>query len=108
MAAVRWVILTALALVALRGVAAAQSAIPPGESLAALMDARPLPADLLQLAHELRATPIRPIVRNETTPSYAEGRVDQFWIGHAEGKEPHQIDAELRLVTRHAYWYVQR
>jgi hypothetical protein len=48
------------------------------------------------------------VVVNELAPQYAPGRVDRFWIGHAEGQEPHQIEAELRLVSRHAYWYVQR
>jgi hypothetical protein len=48
------------------------------------------------------------VVVNEASPQYVPGRVDRFWIGHAEGQDPHQIEAELRVVSRHAYWYVQR
>jgi hypothetical protein len=73
-----------------------------------MLTAIPQPADLLVLATQFRGDSVRPAVVNELAPQYAPGRVDRFWIGHAQEQDPHQIDADLRLVTRHAYWYIQR
>lgn len=80
----------------------------PDESLAALLAAVPGPADLVQLTGQFRELRAPWVVANDSPPHYAVGRVDRFWVGHSGGQEPREVEAELRLVSHHAYWYVQR
>ena len=44
---------------------------------------------------------------NPEPVSYAEGREDEFWLVDMNELEVYQSQFELRLVTPHAYWYVE-
>ena len=46
-------------------------------------------------------------VVNPEPVSYAEGREDEFWLVDMNELEVYQSRFELRLVTPHAYWYVE-
>ena len=46
-------------------------------------------------------------VVNPEPVSYAEGREDEFWLVDMNELEIYQSRFELRLVTPHAYWYVE-
>jgi hypothetical protein len=65
--------------------------------------------DLYQLAAELtqagRGT--IPRVVNPAPVSYTEGRRDTFWLVDLPDLKVYQTQFELRLVTPHAYWYVE-
>ena len=65
--------------------------------------------DLYELARALRlktSDPISPVV-NEQPVSYAQGRRDTFWFVDLDDVRAYTSDVILRLVTPHAYWYVQ-
>lgn len=66
--------------------------------------------NLYQLAQELLlppgAPPVNPIVNPEPV-SYAAGRTDDFWLVNLRDLEVYQSPFALRLVTPHAYWYVE-
>lgn len=79
----------------------------PEETLRAVQGAAPKPRDLASLVAELSGTPASRVV-NSDTPDYRTGHLERFWIGRQRPPEHFQVDAELRLVGRHAYWYVQR
>ncbi len=85
---------------------AARQLPPPAEAFAPAPD-----RDLYQLAAELLLPPNHPPVSPVVNPepvSYAAGRVDRFWLADLERLEIYQSDFELRLVTPHAYWYVEK
>ena len=65
--------------------------------------------DLYQLARELVPDlPAEiPRVVNPEPVSYAEGRVDTFYLVDLTDLEVYQREFELRLVSPHAYWYVE-
>lgn len=67
----------------------------------------PRPRDLNQLAREYRGLSEIPLLARVDEADLHPGRVDTFWIGEQGSPGHFQIQAELRLVTRHAYWYVQ-
>jgi hypothetical protein len=46
-------------------------------------------------------------VANPNPVSYEAGRLDPFWLVDLNGLERYQSTFELRLVTPHAYWYVE-
>lgn len=69
-------------------------------------EARPLKRD--ELARQYGKTPSAPPLVNSDAPSHQPGRVDTFWVAEHGAAGHFQVEAELRLVTRHAYWYVQR
>ncbi len=48
-----------------------------------------------------------PRVVNPEPVSLEQGRVDSFWVTDAISKDVFSIDATLRLVSDHAYWYVE-
>ncbi|MCE2403993.1 MAG: immune inhibitor A [Dehalococcoidia bacterium] len=48
-----------------------------------------------------------PRVVNSEPVSYAEGRVDTFWLTDLSDVSNYQSQATLALVTPHAYWYVE-
>ena len=50
--------------------------------------------------------PINPVV-NPDPVSYEVGRMDTFWLVDVNDLERYQSNFELRLVTPHAYWYVE-
>ena len=81
---------------------------PPAPSVPAF--AVPPERDLYQLAQELLlppgAPPVNPVVNPEPV-SYAAGRTDDFWMVNLRDLEVYQSPFELRLVTPHAYWYVE-
>ena len=64
--------------------------------------------DLYQLAAALipNVGPINPVV-NPDPVSYEAGRLDTFWLVDLNGLQRYQSIFELRLVTPHAYWYVE-
>jgi hypothetical protein len=47
-----------------------------------------------------------PRVVNPEPVSYAEGRQDTFQVTDIQSREMHTVTATLRLVTEHAYWYM--
>jgi len=71
--------------------------------------ARPGERDLYDMTRRLKLhtlTPISPYIRT-TSPNYAVGRVDTFYVAQAtSGYFP--MKAQLMLKTPHAYWYVQQ
>lgn len=81
---------------------------PPAPSVPAF--AVPPERDLYQLAQELLlppgAPPVNPVVNPEPV-RYAAGRTDDFWMVNLRDLEVYQSPFELRLVTPHAYWYVE-
>ncbi|HEY3115592.1 MAG TPA: hypothetical protein VGK54_02515 [Chloroflexota bacterium] len=48
-----------------------------------------------------------PLLANLDPPSYEVGHTDLFWVATLEPGY-FQIQAEIRLITPHAYWYVQQ
>lgn len=75
-----------------------------------LLAAAPLPPrDSRDLAARLRGLSYDdiPEVVAWPTQDLEPGRVDDFWIGNQDTDEYFRISAELRLVSPHAYWYVQ-
>ena len=48
-----------------------------------------------------------PRVVNSEPVSYAEGRVDTFWLTDLSDVSNYQSEATLALVSPHAYWYVE-
>ena len=99
--------------------ATAAPAATPAPTVPAPTPSRPPPAesfppapdrDLYCLALELLLPPGHPKpprVVNAQPVSYAAGRTDRFWLVDLDGLEIYQSDFELRLVTPHAYWYVE-
>jgi hypothetical protein len=65
--------------------------------------------DLYQLAAELTQAGrgAVPRVVNPVPVSYTEGRRDTFWLVDLPDLKVYQSQFELRLVTPHAYWYVE-
>ena len=65
--------------------------------------------DLYQLAAELTQAGRGEIPRvvNPAPVSYTEGRRDTFWLVDLPDLKVYQSQFELRLVTPHAYWYVE-
>ena len=66
--------------------------------------------DLFRLAYELLLPPGHPEVDPVVNPvpiSYEAGRVDEFYLVDLDGLEKYQSSFELRLVSPHAYWYVE-
>ena len=65
--------------------------------------------DLYRLAGELRPVVEGGIGRvvNPDPVSYTQGRKDTFWLVDLSGLTVYQSRFELRLVTPHAYWYVE-
>jgi immune inhibitor A len=48
-----------------------------------------------------------PLVVNATAPNYALGTRHRFFVANVLGKGYSEIDATVRYVTPHAYWYVK-
>ena len=84
------------------------TALPPEDAVADVFPDAP-DRDLYELARALRlktSDPISPVV-NEEPISYAQGRRDTFWFIDLDDVRAYTSQAILRLVTPHAYWYVQ-
>jgi immune inhibitor A len=95
------------ALLHLASVGAQPGAITPGDTQSALRAAAPSSRDLALLAVEYgRSSPDVLAYVNER--GAAVGQVDRFWIGRTQPADHFQVEAELRHVSRHALWYVQR
>ena len=64
--------------------------------------------DLFELARSLSKVsgPIPRIV-NPTPVSYTEGRRDTFWLTDIQDVRAYTAQATLRLVSPHAYWYIE-
>ena len=65
--------------------------------------------DLYELARSLAIKTHEPIptIVNAQPPSYTEGREDTFWITSLDDLQTYTSQAILRLVSPHAYWYVE-
>ncbi len=65
--------------------------------------------DLYHLTASLVLKSSDPIPRvvNAEPVSYAEGRVDTFWLTDLSDVSNYQSEATLALVSPHAYWYVE-
>jgi hypothetical protein len=65
--------------------------------------------DLYRLAAQLSPGAARGIPRvvNPEPITYAEGRLDTFWLVDFQDMKVYQRQFELRLVTPRAYWYVE-
>ena len=70
---------------------------------------QPPDRDLYQLARTLLLKTPGPIPRvvNSQPVSYAEGRQDSFWVTDIQGVKTYTTQATLRVVSPHAYWYVE-
>ncbi|MBI4233890.1 MAG: immune inhibitor A [Chloroflexi bacterium] len=81
----------------------------PPRAGAPLAIPRPPDRDLYGLTQRLRLKSTAPIPRvvNRDPVSYAAGRKDTFWAVDLDQRRPYTISAELRLVTAHAYWYIE-
>jgi len=55
----------------------------------------------------LEIDPSPRLIANADPPDYALGQTDEFWIVAQNVPRPLRTEATLRLVTRHAYWYVE-
>lgn len=64
-------------------------------------------ADFNELARRYRGIADVPPLVNLDAPSYGVDRTDLFWVAEL-GPGYFRIQAELRLITPHAYWYVQQ
>ncbi len=67
--------------------------------------------DLHQLAAQLslKTEPSAiPLVVNPDPVSYSQGREDTFWLVDFGNMSVYQSDFDLRLVSPHAYWYVEK
>lgn len=65
--------------------------------------------NLYELARSLvlkTPDPIEPIANSDPV-SYEEGRKDTFWVTDSLNIRTYTTDATLRLVSPHAYWYVE-
>ena len=78
------------------------------ETKRALQEASPRPRDVGELARLYSDVVTVPSIVNVDPPDYQPGRVDSFWIARQRPAEHFLSDAVLRLVGRHAYWYVER
>ena len=69
----------------------------------------PLKRDLYELARALSLKTIDPIPRitYDTTLALQEGHRDTFNILNADAVKSEKVDAILKFVSDHAYWYVQ-
>lgn len=65
--------------------------------------------DLYQLAAELKPDSPQNIPRvvNAKPFSFDEGRKDTFWLIDLPSLKVYQSEFELRLISPHAYWYVE-
>ena len=65
--------------------------------------------DLYELARSLLLKTTVPVSRvvNPHPVSYAEGRKDTFWLTDLQDDRIYTSQATLRLVSGHAYWYVE-
>ena len=65
--------------------------------------------DLYELARSLLLKTDDPIPRvvNPQPVSLPQGRVDTFWVTDLQELRVYTTEATLRLVTPHAYWYVE-
>jgi hypothetical protein len=61
----------------------------------------------LTLRLKLGGTGSIPPVVNVDTPDYAGGTRHQFYVANILGKGYSQINATVRYITPHAYWYVK-
>ncbi|MBI4200124.1 MAG: immune inhibitor A [Chloroflexi bacterium] len=83
------------------------TAVVPGTP--AVGEASPPPErDLYALAERLRLKSGQPAQRvvNAAPVSYQEGRKDVFWVTNVRSRQVRQVTATLKLVSPHAYWYV--
>src|SRR4051812_38540649 len=80
---------------------------PEATSQSVLLAAAP-PRDLFDLAVAYGRIAPGPRLVNANPPAYRVGDVHRFWIGRQNPDEHFEVEADLRLVSRHAYWYVQR
>lgn len=70
----------------------------------------PPDADRVQAVQrlQLRSTAPIPLVVNPDPVSYSEGAIHRFWVADLDSHRHFEVDAELRIVSPHAYWYVDR
>jgi immune inhibitor A len=106
------VLVAALLWIAPVGATAGQGApAPPIEqSTAATLVGIDAPGrDLVALTQrlKLRGTGSIPLVVNATTPDYSVSTRHPFFVANITGKGYYTINATVRYVTPHAYWYVK-
>lgn len=81
----------------------------PSQAMVERLNAAPLPPrDPIDLAIRLRGVPAD-LARQPLPPRPPPqiGQADQFWVLDQRAAQTFQVSATLRLVTDHAYWYVQ-
>ena len=84
-------------------------ATPPSTLIPVNAFTVPPDRDLFELARSLlKITGPIPRVVNYNLVSYAEGREDTFWLIDIQGIRTYTSQAKLRLVSPHAYWYVEK
>lgn len=81
--------------------------ITPRQTETALQQTLPEARDLRALAGQYRLVPDTRRVVNVDPPVRSVGQVESFWVSRQNPTEHFRVQAELRLISRHAYWYVQ-
>ncbi len=102
--------------VALTSLGVVLCAAPWSQAWAQLGDSRqtsgqapgPRARELDQLVREFRGVSIPVPLVQPSPPDLRVGRVDTFWVGQQGSSGHFQVQAEIRRVSRHAYWYVQQ
>jgi immune inhibitor A len=64
--------------------------------------------DLISITQRLKLNGVGniPTTVNSAPPNYAAGSRQQFYVADIASKNYHSINATLKVVTGHAYWYV--
>ena len=72
------------------------------------MSTEPPDRDLFELALRLRPTSGESISRvaNPEPVTYQEGHRQTFWVSDTIGSRAYTVEATLKVVSKHAYWYV--
>jgi immune inhibitor A len=83
------------------------SRLSPDESLERVMAATPRRSDLREIAVALGAEAPPPRVTRLDAKPRTQGEVDSFWVARQNPPSHKLVSAELRRVSRRAYWYVQ-
>ena len=80
----------------------------PTQGVLASIRPEPPDRDLFELAQRLRPTRGGSISRtvNPRPVSYQEGHQETFWVSDLVDAGAYTIQATLKLVSKHAYWYV--
>lgn len=82
--------------------------IPPGIDNLALLEKTEVPiSDLYDLAERLQGKTDIPISFNPPPAPYSLGTKSSFWISNADTNQYFQVEATLRSITDHVYFWIE-